>query len=211
MKKGNRIPVFESRLGYLRTDPDRYMTQEQVAAVIGCTPKTYRSWEKYGELPNTKDLIGLANLFDVSIDYLLGLSDYEKPEYKMISELTGLDGEAVKALCPQKKSEHIEHEDVISALNMLLASDNFRNTLSCLVDYSQKESELQSLFKVREKQIRSIESIDEYKPNLAILDLIDKTTEKKEIAEIHAQRNFGFIFDEIRRRAEENRDKHSSQ
>ena len=203
MKKSNRIPEPESRLGYLRTDPDRYMTQEQVAAAIGCTPKTYRSWEKDGDLPNTTDLIALAKLFDVSTDYILGLSDYQKTEYKMISELTGLNEEAVKSLCPPKEDRYIEHEDVVTSLNMLLTSVNFRNMLSYLVEYSQKQKELQTLFAIREKQIQPIE---EYKPNLSLLDLIDKTIEKKEIAEIHAQRNFGYIFDELRRKAEEKQD-----
>lgn len=201
MNKGNKLPKSQTRLEALRINSG--MTQTQVSEKVGCTPKSYRSWERGKAIPNTRDLIALAKLFDVSTDYILELSDYQRTEYKMLSELTGLNEEAVKSLCPPKEDRYIEHEDVIASLNMLLTSVNFRNMLSYLVEYSQKQKELQTLFAIREKQIQPIE---EYKPNLSLLDLIDKAIEKKEIAEIHAQRNFGHIFDELRRKAEEKQD-----
>jgi len=110
MKKGNRIPETESRLGYLRTDPDRYMTQEQVAAAIGCTPKTYRRWAKDRNLPNTTDLIALAELFGVSCDYLLYRTKYKNIESGMVSTITGLSEDAVSTITA------LQCGDILSAL-----------------------------------------------------------------------------------------------
>ncbi len=62
------------------------------------TEKTYRSWEIKNTLPNTGDLIKLADFYDVSTDYILGITDYKHVEYEDISNLTGLSEEALQVL-----------------------------------------------------------------------------------------------------------------
>ncbi len=94
MKIGNVIP--DSPLARLRKS--RSLTQTAVAGKIGCDIKSYRSWEIYGKRPNTQCLIALADLFDVSTDYILGLTDFVHVEYRDISELTGLSEAAIIAL-----------------------------------------------------------------------------------------------------------------
>ena len=195
MKKGNELPT-STRLETLRRE--KGWTQEHLSKLVGCTPKTLRSWE-FGTLPNSTDLISLSKIFGVSTDYILGLSDYKRSEYKMISELTLLNEKAVEALVPSV--EDVDHDRVIDALNVLLPSLNFRNMLEDILEYFKKEKLLFQLHKNREKQIAK--TLEEYKPNLPLLDLIESMTHKKEISELHAQRNFNYIFSELQRKAEE--------
>lgn len=89
-----------NRLKMLRND--RNMRQEDVADAIGVTIKTYRTWEKDIEKMKSgiksNNLMALAELYEVSTDYLLGLSDCKSVDNHYISERTGLNDEGIKAL-----------------------------------------------------------------------------------------------------------------
>jgi len=56
----------------------RTITQKEVYTAIGISERNYQSFE-YGEIrPSHDNIIKLADFFDVSTDYLLGLTDKEK-------------------------------------------------------------------------------------------------------------------------------------
>ena len=68
--------TFAERLLELRKS--RNLTQRQVYVATDMSPLGYQRYE-YGERsPNSKQLIKLADFFDVSIDYLVGRSDNPK-------------------------------------------------------------------------------------------------------------------------------------
>lgn len=68
--------MFFKRIGDLRQDND--MTQQQVADFLHCQREVYRRYEKgIREIP-VSYVIKLADYYDVSVDYLLGLSDKKK-------------------------------------------------------------------------------------------------------------------------------------
>lgn len=68
-----------SRLENLRIDADK--TQQEIADVLNCKRKVYRRYEKgIYEIP-VWALIRLAEYYQVSTDYILGLSD-EKEQKK---------------------------------------------------------------------------------------------------------------------------------
>ncbi len=65
--------MFFKRLYDLRIDND--MTQQQVADHLMCNRQVYARYERgLREIPISM-LIKLAELYDVSTDYILGLSD----------------------------------------------------------------------------------------------------------------------------------------
>ena len=70
--------MFFQRLEDLRNDADK--TQEEIAQVLGCKREVYRRYEKgIHEIP-VWALIKLADYYQTSTDYILGLSDVrEKP------------------------------------------------------------------------------------------------------------------------------------
>lgn len=68
-----------SRLENLRIDADK--TQQEIADVLNCKREVYRRYEKgIHEIP-VWALIRLAEYYQVSTDYILGLSD-EKEQKK---------------------------------------------------------------------------------------------------------------------------------
>ncbi|QDR81999.1 helix-turn-helix domain-containing protein [Sporomusa termitida] len=68
--------IFGHRLKNLRQAHD--LTQEQLAAEFAVTKQTVSYWEKGDRLPPLNVATGLAIYFNVSLDYIVGLSDNKK-------------------------------------------------------------------------------------------------------------------------------------
>lgn len=60
----------------LREDHD--LTQEKVAQLIGTSQTMYARYERGASEMPIRHLINLSNLYDVSTDYILGLSKKKK-------------------------------------------------------------------------------------------------------------------------------------
>ena len=67
------MSIFSERLRGLRKQ--KGFTQKQVAETIGMKETVYQRYEHATREPAYKQLIALADAFDVSIDYLVGRSD----------------------------------------------------------------------------------------------------------------------------------------
>lgn len=57
---------------------DLNMTQEKLAELIGISPQAISRWETDIAMPDISLLPPLANLFNVTTDYLLGMDNYQK-------------------------------------------------------------------------------------------------------------------------------------
>ena len=69
---------FGERLKKLRTN--RHMTQDELGEIFE-SPKaqsTVGTWERGVRQPSMEDLVRIAQFFNVSIDYLLGISEEER-------------------------------------------------------------------------------------------------------------------------------------
>ena len=71
MLRGGDLMYFQ-RIGDLREDSDR--KQVEVAKYLGVTQSTYSSYERGDINIPVEALIKLADLYDVSLDYLVGRS-----------------------------------------------------------------------------------------------------------------------------------------
>lgn len=68
--------MFFQRLEDLRVDADK--TQEEIASVLECKREVYRRYEKgIHEIP-VWAVIKLAEYYQTSVDYILGLTDVRK-------------------------------------------------------------------------------------------------------------------------------------
>lgn len=65
---GNRIKEIREKTG---------LTQTELAKKLGLTRSGVNAWEMGVSIPSAQYLIGLANMFNVSTDYLLGLDQKE--------------------------------------------------------------------------------------------------------------------------------------
>ena len=52
------------------------LTQRQVAGYLGMSQPSYIRYENGSAEPTLENLVKLADLFDVSVDYLLGRKEY---------------------------------------------------------------------------------------------------------------------------------------
>ena len=66
--------LLSQRLKELRKSEN--MSQVALAKLIGVAQSNVSDWENDVSRPEYENLIKIAKIFDVSTDYLLGLSDY---------------------------------------------------------------------------------------------------------------------------------------
>ena len=153
MKKGKYNP---KNILKLRKSLD--LTQSEIAGALGCDIKTYRDYEKGKQVPGSGLLLEMYNYYrgqgqPVSIDYILGLSDFTTPENDYIGKVTGLSDAAIEELKDIKRSDSISVENeqpglcVLPVLNafigckyhgfgyLLCALRDFLNTDYCMPVY----------------------------------------------------------------------------
>lgn len=106
---------FGMRLRLLRMD--RNMQQKDVAEMLGITPAAYGTYERGEREPNLTTLCKIADLFDVSIDYLLGRDTSDMSKIKLPSA-TEIKPEYVKLLVWLQK-ERIEPVIVMKIIELL--------------------------------------------------------------------------------------------
>lgn len=83
------MDLFGKKVRELRTAAG--LSQEKLADQLGIAEKTVQRYEK-GLRPDTYGLAKLASFFNVSADYLLGLSGYERQMQERESRLRGAKG-----------------------------------------------------------------------------------------------------------------------
>ncbi|MBQ8064022.1 MAG: helix-turn-helix transcriptional regulator [Clostridia bacterium] len=67
------MSTYQKIIRDLREDHD--MTQEQVAHILGTSQTMYARYERSASEMPIRHLISLAKLYNVSTDYILGLTD----------------------------------------------------------------------------------------------------------------------------------------
>ena len=68
---------YKVRMRNLREDSDK--TQQEIAAILGTSQTMYARYERGANEMPIRHLIWLAQYYDVSTDYLLGLTKEKKP------------------------------------------------------------------------------------------------------------------------------------
>lgn len=69
--------LFNERLKEIRIKKN--LTQEEFAKLLNISPSSISLYETGNREPSLSTLVNIAKILDVSTDYLLGLSDSEKP------------------------------------------------------------------------------------------------------------------------------------
>lgn len=72
-----KIPQIKLRIRDLREDAD--ITQKEIAKYLVCDQSLYSKYERGVRQVPLNVLVALAAYYDVTTDYLLGLSEYKKP------------------------------------------------------------------------------------------------------------------------------------
>lgn len=126
----------------------RKYSQQSIADYIGCDIKTYQHYEKGSPIP-LDHLCKLADLYGVSVDYLLYRTDYTSCDNEMISHSIGLLDKSIENIRTIIASD-IEYNAIIEGvraynpnidypprwlldyLNLILSSDDIGDILKAL-------------------------------------------------------------------------------
>lgn len=107
---------------------EHHLTQANLAKILGIAPTTLAAYEQGKSEPNIETLTKLANYFNVSIDYLLGLTDVKTTNLDVayMSDYLGLKERSIETLhqyiqLSKKDSKRISQ--TLDTLNILLAPD----------------------------------------------------------------------------------------
>ena len=82
-------------------------TMEEMAQAFFTTRQTVRNWQNGQTIPDVKSICHIAKFFNVTADYLLGLTDTPvlNTDVRQIADYTGLWGEAVAILHTEKECD----------------------------------------------------------------------------------------------------------
>ena len=98
---------------------EKGLTQTKLAKLFEIDQTTVSKWELGKALPDTNLLIRLASFFDVSTDYLLGLSDFYYPDKIKIESNFELNSNEQKLLDDYRslpRQEKVQAEEYVHYL-----------------------------------------------------------------------------------------------
>ncbi|WP_273000933.1 helix-turn-helix domain-containing protein, partial [Hydrogenibacillus schlegelii] len=100
------LALNADRLVHLRKS--RGLTQKEVADKLKISRSSYAQYELGRRRPDYETLIGIANLYDVSIDYLLGRTDNPRPPS---SEQTSENKTSATSICSKDPYQQMIDDD----------------------------------------------------------------------------------------------------
>jgi transcriptional regulator with XRE-family HTH domain len=87
----------------------RHLTQEQLALELETDKKQINRWENGESDPSAGRLADLSRVLNISVDYLLGISDNPSPETK----LSNMTEDEIEVISAMRKGDKIEAISII--------------------------------------------------------------------------------------------------
>ena len=144
-KEFNKDGVFQIR--FREQVRKNFRTQAELAEALGVSRPAVIGWLDGKNIPDILSLMKMAELFNVSADYLLGLSETEKPDVSLRAavEYTGLSEEAAEWLhiglddfeCDGMELSKREKKQNLTMASNLIKSRYFTRMIQNLGDLSR--------------------------------------------------------------------------
>ena len=114
MDKEVRLPVFCERFRELVGS----VTQNEFADMVGLSRATVGFYHHGDRIPDAAVLLKIADKCNISVDWLLGISDAKTRDttVQSVSAYTGLSENVIEALHNEKNADRNEMQDVIEYL-----------------------------------------------------------------------------------------------
>lgn len=107
------------------------MTQKEIAEILGVQRATYAGWETGKDIIPLRKLFILANYYQLSMDFLIGLPKTEK---KYHSKVTKIDIEIVASnLKKTRKEKGLTQSDVAKVLQTSQSNIHKYENAKCLI------------------------------------------------------------------------------
>lgn len=160
---------------------------------------TIRNWEQGRNTPEIKTIEALCGFFDCDMDYLFNNIDYRTHDNAFICETLGISEQAIDIL----QETHKQYPSYMDYVNFVLRSVNFENVLYHMHCYADSIRRVNLLQHIRNEQITKLKSIEEYKPNLDLIEEISKALDNMHLNEYILSNQFRSLVDELSREVRE--------
>lgn len=126
--------MFAKRLKELRTE--KHISQAELATNLNLSNRTISMYEQGNSEPNVETLINIANFFNVSTDYLIGITNSKDPDNRSISDTLHLSDNAINILkeLPRTVSQ-TTGASLSDVLNALIIHPKFISILNSILLY----------------------------------------------------------------------------
>mgnify|MGYP003290027436 CR=1 FL=1 len=151
-KKDCNLPLFKERFYELRNS--KKMSQLEFAKFLKIPSGSVGGYESGAKIPNGVTLAKIATTCDVSVDYLLGISETQKrdPNLRATQEYIGLCENAIDLLhiwndqiyCPEGSPEYVYLEILNSFLDE--KKDPFSDALENIRKYTEIMKNLKNMY-----------------------------------------------------------------
>lgn len=147
--------IFSKRLSELMKE--RHITQDALATALGVKRQTVSLYKSGQSMPDAEQLKNIAKFFDVSSDWLLGLSEAKElsGELSQVCNYVGLNSEAVRTL-----KELCEHKSDQFVLNFILKNEMFLANMIGYLSASAWENVNQEILAYRSPRKEEVERYD---------------------------------------------------
>lgn len=146
--------IFAERLRFLMKQHS--VKQIDLAEHLGLTRQAISKYADGSASPNIENLQIICKFFNVSSDYMIGLSNAESivAEERLCSEFTGLDTNSVKVLNSLSRKKTEEEKIMIRLLNNILISKDglialSKNIAGCYNSYIREHKKDGVLLKIK--------------------------------------------------------------
>ena len=104
-----KYDLFEIGKRIRKARDDKKLSQDEVGASLHTVRQTVSKWERGMSFPTLEDMLGLCNLFDCELSYLLCETEYKTKNLQGIASFTGLSEKAIHTLFSIKeKTQSVE-------------------------------------------------------------------------------------------------------
>ena len=157
--KNNRFPAFQKRFNELRGD----LPQTEFAKKIGVSTPTVGFYENGNRVPDALTLKRIADVFEVSVDYLLGRADCKTADNEEIRKSIGLSDKSISRLrlLKERKPIIVEDLDPFDMINSLISHGKFYRLIAELMIYLREKQHFnenyEKFFKASAEELKVIE------------------------------------------------------
>ena len=192
--KPSKSSTLGEKIKYIRTNQN--ITQDELAKLVFKTRQEINYFENDTRKPDIETLILIAKHLEVSLDYLCGLNDIEKPNSTLqnINNLIGLSEKSIYQLSKFKNCKEIlsniyedyelagieKEEQKLEKINQLLENPKFEEILNFLIEYENIDKEIQHYPTEKTFQRNNLETLEdkksllEYKITKKIFEILNQ-------------------------------------
>lgn len=165
---------------------------KELADFLNCSVQAVNQYKQGTAFPKTENLIKMAQFFNCSLDYLIGLSDVQTPdaEIQAICEYTGLSESAIECLHYNNESLNKDNS-YFKIVSDMLSNDDFYNSIAYLKRAKRVESMVSKDLNSNSEAYNILQSFAE-----ALSDHEIMTNDKKQGVRLSPRQSIKFYIQE---------------